>query len=428
MYQTFQQIINFLVKKDFTKRFSFTFLVLVLYRFSSFISLPGIDLTQIELISNRLSNSMLAQFDLFSGGALSKATIMALNIGPYISASIFFNLLSVVHPYFIALKKEGSLGRIKLNSYIKYSSSIIALFYGYFLAQELEFLKEANKELVLFPGYFFKISSALIFSCSSLIVVWLGEQISFRGIGNGSSLIIYVGILINIPSALRKLFSFSSNYLYLLGILSLIMALLLFIIFIERSFRLIEVRNSAAKFGQKAHIHMKFNPAGIYPVIFAGSFLSIPFIFERIFKISKYDWGMTILANLTHGTLIFTVFYSIAIFLSSFIYSELVFQPEETAENLQKQGIVILNIRAGAETKRFLYAIMYRISALGGLYLTFICIIPEILISKSVVNLYFSGTSFIIVVGVVVDLIDRIAAGVQAQRIEKMMKKHKGFL
>lgn len=424
--------------KDLHKRLLFTFVVLVCYRFASFVPLPGVDMVAVEALGAKISGSFFGMFDVFSGGSLSRMTIMALNIAPYISSSILFQLLGAVSPYFAALKKQGEVGRAKINQYTRYGALVLSIVQGYGLATYLELVKEGS-EIVMFPGFGFRFMACLIFCCSTMIVMWLGEQITARGIGNGSSVIIYAGIVANLPGAIIRLFAMGRNgqisiaQVFLVCFLALF--LLVFIVFVERIERPIEILYSrkqiSAKMAQESHsstLPVKLNPAGVLPPMFASSVLLVPATILAGVGLGKYEWGKYVISCLSHGTIFFTVMYAVLILFFSSFYALLVFDPKETAENLNRSGGFIRGYRPGQKTAEFFEKFVTKISTIGGIYLTFICVVPEILMSKSLISLYFSGTSFIIIVGVAVDFIERVKTTILTYRYEKLFKKGYGGL
>lgn len=424
--------------KELHKRLAFTFCILVVYRLASFIPLPGVNLEQIASFKARISGSFFGMFDVFSGGSLSRMTIMALNIAPYISSSILFQLLGSVSPYFANLKKQGEMGKAKIQKYTRYGALGLSIVQGYGLATALELLKDSS-ELVMFPGFSFRIISCLIFCCSTMMVMWFGEQITSRGIGNGSSIIIYTGIVANLPSSIFRLFEMGKNGELAILKIAIVCLCVLFlfslIVFVERIERPVPVQytrqqisGGMMKEAHSSYLPIKLNPAGVLPPIFASTILTVPAMILSGLGISKFAWGRYILANLGHGAWLFTLLYAILIFSVSSIYASLFFDCKETADNLNKNGGFIKGIRPGQKTVEYFEALLLKISTIGGVYLTLICVIPELMMSQALVSLYFSGTSFIIVVGVAIDFIERIRTTILAFRYEKLFKKGYGGL
>ncbi len=431
-----------LTSKDLHKRLGFTLFILFLYRFASFIPLPGIDTANLNGLKEKITGSFFEIFDVFSGGSLSRMTIMALNVSPYIASSIFFQLIGSVHPYFAALKKQGDVGREKLTKYTRYGALLLSIFQGYGLATALEYM-ESTSAIVMFPGLTFKLIACLTFCASTMLVIWFGEQINSRGIGNGSSVLIYAGIVANLPSAIINLFSMAQigtiSLLKVLIVLVVILFLFSFIVFVEKIERLVPVHYTRKQISasliteaRSSFLPIKLNPAGVLPPIFANTVLIFPAMLVSVlgntFGLFKYDWMQSLASSLKHGSFIYILLYAILIFSVSSIYASMFFDTESTSDNLNKSGGFVKGYRPGAQTSQLLEKILFKVSMLGGLYLVIICILPEILMSLSLVSLYFSGTSFIIVVGVAMDLIERIKTTILAFHYEKLFKKGYGGL
>lgn len=424
--------------KDFHKRLLFTLAILFVYRLVSFIPLPGIDINNLSAIQARISGSFFGMFDIFSGGSLSRMTIMALNISPYISSSILFQLLGSVSPYFANLKKQGEIGRATIAKYTKYGALVLSIGQGYGLATGLEIMKETS-EVVMFPGWEFRILACLIFCCSTMIVMWFGEQITSRGIGDGSSVIIYTGIVANLPGAILKLFSMGKNgeisSLKVLLVCLVVLFLISLIVFVEGIERPVEIHYTRRQVSatmiteaRSSYLPIKLNPSGVLPPIFASTILTFPPMLVNFLGGSKYEWGYYLLSNLNHGTLLFTILYALLIFSVSGIYASMFFDCKETADRLNKDGGFIKGCRPGVKTIEFLESLLVKIASIGGIYLVLVCVIPEVLMSSALVSLYFSGTSFIIVVGVAIKLIERVKTTMLAFRYEKLFKKGYGGL
>lgn len=424
--------------KELHKRLMFTFLVLVAYRLASFIPLPGVDVEQLSSLQARISGSFFGMFDVFSGGSLSRMTIMALNIAPYITSSILFQLLGSVSPYFAQLKKQGEMGREKIKKYTKLGALGLSIVQGYSLATALEFMKDTS-ELVMFPGFAFRLIACMIFCCSTMIVMWFGEQITSRGIGNGSSIIIYTGIVANLPGSIVRLLSLGKSgqvaVFKLFIVCIMVFALFALIVFCERIERPIEVHYTRRQVSsnmmmdaRSSFLPIKLNPAGVLPPIFAGTILTVPTMILSAIGIGKFAWGRYILENLVHGSWIYIVCYALLIFSVSSIYASMFFDCKDTADSLNKSGGFIRGFRPGQQTADFLEKLLVKVATLGGMYLVIICIVPEIMMSQSLVSLYFSGTSFIIVVSVAIDFIERVRTTILAFRYEKLFKKGYGGL
>lgn len=424
--------------KELHKRLAFTFCILLIYRLVSFIPLPGIDIEQIASFKAKISGSFFGMFDVFSGGSLSRLTIMALNIAPYITSSILFQLLGSVSPYFANLKKQGEMGKAKITKYTKYGALALSVIQGYGLATALELMKDSS-EIVMFPGFTFRIMACLIFCCSTMIVMWFGEQITSRGIGNGSSIIIYTGIVANLPSSMFRLFEMGKTgeigLLKIFLVCFIVLFLFSLIVFVERIERPVEVHYTRKQIStnmmmeaRSSFLPIKLNPAGVLPPIFASTILTVPTMLLSALGFAKFAWGRYILSNMGHGAWLFTLLYAVLIFSVSSIYASLFFDCKETADNLNKSGGFIKGVRPGQKTEEFFEALLLKVSTIGGLYLMLICVIPELMMSQSLVSLYFSGTSFIIVVSVAMDFIERIRATILAFRYEKLFKKGYGGL
>lgn len=424
---------GFFKSKDLHKRLFFTFSIILFYRFCSYIPLPGINMEAVASIQSKISSGFFGMFDVFSGGSLSRMSIMALNIAPYISSSIIFQLLGSVSPYFMALKKQGEVGRSKINQYTRLGALVLSVFQGYGLAVYLETVKDVM-EIVMFPGMFFRILSCLIFCASTIIVMWMGEQITSRGIGNGSSIIIYSGIVANLPSSLISIFNMGKSgqlsVLQVLFIFSIVMFLLSFIVFAERIEREVEIfyskRQVSAKLlkdSSSSKMPIKLNPAGILPPMFANSVLLLPATMLSAFGIEKYSWGKYIIYSLSHGSNFFTFMYVVLIMFFSSFYASLVVDPKETTANLKTSGGFVRGIAPDGRTVKFFEDLIFRLSILGGLYLSIVCVIPEILMSKSLLSLYFSGTSFVIIVGVAVDFVEKLKTTIISFQYKKLFKK-----
>lgn len=413
--------------EDLKRRIWFTLAALVVYRLGTYIPLPGIDMGVLADISKRNATGILGMIDMFSGGALWRMTIFALNIMPYISASIIIQLLTAIHPPFEALKKEGESGRKKLNQYTRYLTVILASAQAFGLAKTLE----ANSATYM-PGFFFEASTVINIVGGTMFLMWLGEQITARGIGNGISLIIFAGIVANLPqSALRMLdMGREGQYhaLFIVFVLALIGALIAFIVFMERAQRKVVIQypkrqvGNAMTGGETNHLPLKLNVSGVIPPIFASSILMLPQT-AGSFVTNAPDWVQSIFFHLSHGRPVFMVLYSFLIIFFAFFYTAIVFNPVETAENLKKSGAFIPGIRPGGNTSSYFDYLLTRLTTVGALYLVFVCILPEFLQAKYALPFYLGGTSVLIVVSVTIDTVGQVHSHLLAHQYEHLLKK-----
>lgn len=429
LWQTFSQA------KDLKGRLLFTLVVLVLYRFCSYVPLPGVNPEALAYLTQKHAGGLLGMLDMFSGGALSRTTIMTLNLMPYISASIIVQLLSSVVPSFEALRKEGDLGRVKLNQYTRYGTIILACVQGYAVALFLEGMEGA----VLDPGLFFRLTVMVTLLGATLLLVWMGEQISSRGIGNGSSLIIYTGIVANLPqSAGRMLYLAKSQAFPIWGVLFVLLGLVLvtiFVVFVERSHRKIffyypRSQSPRGEGGQQdsSHMPIKVNTTGVIPPIFSNSLLALPLTFLGFLAAKEGMLGQyaaVFLRYCSHGTLGFVCLNSALIIFFSFFYASIVFNTQEMAENLKKNGAFILGYRPGVMTQTYLSHVVNRLTVVGALYLAFLCAIPEAIMSQVSLPFYFSGTSLLILVGVALDTLEQVNSALMSHRFEHLLRKGK---
>jgi preprotein translocase subunit SecY len=419
--------------EELKKRIWFTLAALVIYRLGTYIPLPGIDPVAFEQSFNGKSQGVLGLFNMFSGGAVQRMAIFALNIMPYISASIIIQLLTTVFPTLEALKKEGEQGRKVLNQYTRYLTVALAAFQAWGIAVGLE---GGSRTIVSEPGLFFRITTVLTLVGGTMFLMWLGEQITSRGIGNGSSLIIFAGIVAQLPRAiagtleLGRQGAVSSGLI--LGIVVMGMAVIAFIVFMERAQRRLlitypkrQVGNRVYE-GQTSFLPLKLNTSGVIPPIFASSLLLLP---TTIASFSAAQGGTGVLATIAtylgHGRPLYMLLYAAMIIFFAFFYTAIVFNPTETADNLKKHGGFIPGIRPGERTAQYIDQVLTRITVVGALYLTIICLLPEILISNAALPFYFGGTSLLIVVSVTMDTVAQISGHLQAHQYEGLIKKAK---
>jgi len=425
----------FAKSEELKKRLLFTILAILVYRFGSHIPIPGIDPEIFKDIFQKASSGILGMFDMFSGGALQRMTIFALNIMPYISASIIVQLLASILPQMAELKKEGEAGRKRMNQYTRYLTVIIAAVQAYGLAVGLENMQGSMGSAVIDPGAFFRISTVVTLVGGTVFLMWLGEQITARGIGNGTSLIIFAGIVAGLPQALAKLFALGEQGAISVGailvMVVLAIAVIAFIVFMERAQRRVIVQYPKRQIGNKmfagdsSHMPLKLNTSGVIPPIFASSLLLLPITLLNFMGSNGPAWVSVVKSSLQHGKILYTLIYATLIIFFAFFYTALVFNPAETAENLRKYGGFIPGIRPGKNTADYLDFVLTRITVIGSIYLVFVCLLPEILISKLSLPFYFGGTSLLIVVSVTMDTVAQINSYMLAHQYESLIKKAK---
>ncbi|MGH1399384.1 MAG: preprotein translocase subunit SecY [Alphaproteobacteria bacterium] len=421
---------------DLKKRVLFVIGALIVYRLGTYIPIPGIDPRVWNDIFTQQGGGLLDVFNMFSGGALSRMTIFALNIMPYISASIIMQLATAMSPKLEAMKKEGEVGRMKINQYTRYFTVLLATVQAYGLAVGLESLSgAAGGSAVIDPGMFFRISTVITIVGGTVFLMWLGEQITARGIGNGISLIIFAGIVAELPRAIASTLelgrqgTFSGAEILLLAVL--IIGVIAFIVFIERSQRRVMVQYPKRQVGRQMmggetnHIPLKLNTAGVIPPIFASSLLLLPLTVIGFSGAEGGDFTAGLAQFLQHGQPVYMILYGALIVFFCFFYTAIVFNPEENAETLRKYGGFIPGIRPGKNTANHLDYILTRISVIGALYMVFICLLPEFLISKYNMPFYFGGTSLLIVVTVTLDTVAQVHSHLIAHQYEGLMKKAK---
>jgi preprotein translocase subunit SecY len=420
---------------ELKKRIWFTLGALVIYRLGTYIPIPGIDPAVLAELFNQQRGGILGMFDMFSGGALGRMTIFALNIMPYISASIIMQLMTAVSPHLEALKKEGEVGRKKINQYTRYGTVILALFQSFGIAVGLEGMQGAQGAAVIDPGIFFRITTVVTLTGGTIFLMWLGEQITARGIGNGTSLIIFAGIVANLPSALAATLelgrtgALSPVFIVLLLIMSVLTITVM--VFMERAQRRILVQYPKRQVGNKmfggeaSHMPLKINTAGVIPPIFASSLLLLPLTVAQFTAGQGPEWLQEVVALLSHGQPLYILAYVGMIVFFAFFYTAIVFNPTETAENLKKYGGFIPGIRPGKSTADYLDYVLTRLTVIGAIYLSIICVLPEILISQYAVPFYFGGTSLLIVVSVTMDTVAQVHSHLLAHQYEGLIKKTK---
>ena len=417
------------------KRIMFVLGALLVYRLGTYIPVPGIDPAIWNQIFTQKGGGILDMFNMFSGGALQRMTIFALNIMPYISASIIMQLATSMSPKLEEMKKEGEVGRTKINQYTRYLTVFLAAIQAYGLAVGLESMQGADGSAVINPGLFFRISTVITIVGGTVFLMWLGEQITQRGIGNGISLIIFAGIVAELPRAVASMLELGRqgqfNLIELLLIFAMVIGVIAFIVFIERAQRRVVVQYPKRQMGnqmmggEQNFIPLKLNTSGVIPPIFASSLLLLPL---TIVGFSGADGGevtSTIARLLQHGQPLYMSLYGGLIAFFCFFYTAVVFNPEENAEMLKKYGGFVPGIRPGQPTADYLDTVLTRITAVGALYLIFICLLPELLISRYSIPFYFGGTSLLIVVTVTLDTVAQIHSHMIAHQYEGLIKKSK---
>lgn len=426
---------------DLKKRLWFTIGALIVFRLLSYVPLPGIDPTALGLLSQRTTGGVLDFFNTFSGGSLSRMSLIALGVMPYITASIVVQLATSLSPKLAAIKKEGESGRKKLNQYTRYGTVLLTAIQGYFIAVGLETLGATNGlQAVIEPGMTFRIAAVVSLIGGTMFLMWLGEQITSRGIGNGVSLIIMAGIVAHLPTTLVNLLeggrSGSLDPLRLIGIVVAVVGLILFICLMERAQRriLIQYPKRATQRGMQAdrsHLPLKINTAGVIPPIFASSLLLMPltisqFAGQRVAGESAWgDFIISLNQYLQHGSPVYMLLYGAGIVFFSFFYTAVVFNPEETADNLKRHGGFIPGIRPGKNTENYFDYVLTRITVIGAAYLTVICLLPEYLVSALSIPFYLGGTSLLIVVNVTMDTVTQIQSHLLAHQYGDLIKKAK---
>ena len=420
---------------ELKKRIWFTLGALIIYRLGTYIPLPGIDPQALAEVMQQQQGGILGMFNVFSGGALERMTIFALNIMPYISASIIIQLMTTVSPHLEQLKKEGEQGRKKINQYTRYGTVILTALQAYGVAVGLEGASGSTGGVVMDPGYFFRASTVITLVGGTIFLMWLGEQITARGVGNGISLIIFAGIIAETPRALVSTLELGRtghlSTLFILFLLVLIVLTITFIVFMERAQRRILVQYPKRQVGQRmfggesTHLPLKLNTAGVIPPIFASSLLLMPITVANFSAQGGPDWLTTVTALLGRGQPLYMLLYIGGIVFFCFFYTAIVFNPADTADNLKKYGGFIPGIRPGKRTAEYLDYVLTRLTVVGAGYLALVCLLPELLISQYAVPFYFGGTSLLIVVSVTMDTVAQVQSHLLAHQYEGLIKKSK---
>ena len=424
---------NFAKATELKKRIWFTLGALIVYRLGTWIPLPGIDPSILEDIFQQQAGGILDMFNMLSGGAFARMTIFALNIMPYISASIIMQLLQAIHPHFEALKKEGEVGRKKLNQYTRYGTVLLAALQAYGIAVGLEGMSGSQGAAVAEPGAFFRATTVITLVGGTMFLMWLGEQITARGVGNGISLIIFAGIVAEMPAALIGTLELGRtgalSALFIVFLLIMAVGVITFIVFVERAQRRVIVQYPKRQQGNKmfggenSHIPLKVNTAGVIPPIFASSLLLLPITVANFSANAGPGWLGDVTAYLGRGQPLYLILYAAMIIFFAFFYTSVVFNPTETADNLKRYGGFVPGIRPGKNTAEYLDFILTRLTVVGAIYLTAISILPEILISQYSVPFYFGGTSLLIVVTVTMDTVAQVQSHLIAHQYEGLVKK-----
>ena len=421
---------------ELKNRIWFTLGALIIYRLGTYIPIPGIDPIVLQEIFQQNSGGILGMFDMFAGGALGRMTIFALNIMPYISAAIIMQLMTAVSPNLEALKKEGEAGRKRLNQYTRYLTVLLAAVQAYGISVGLENMGGTSGSAVIDPGMFFRATAVITLVGGTIFLMWLGEQITARGVGNGISLIIFSGIVANLPLALAGTLELGRtgalSAIFIVLLLVMAVGVIAFIVFIERSQRRITVQYPKRQVGNRmfggesSHLPLKLNVAGVIPPIFASSILLMPVTFAQ-FSASGGgpEWLGTVNALLGRGQPLYIGVYVSLVVFFAFFYTAIVFNPVETADNLKRYGGFIPGIRPGKNTADYLDYVLTRLTTIGAGYLAAVCILPEILISQYQVPFYFGGTSLLIVVTVTMDTVGQVQSHLLAHQYEGLIKKSK---
>ena len=415
-------------QNDLRNRIIFTIFILAIYRLGTFVPLPGIDPNQLQIMMEGNQKGLLGMFNVFAGGAISRMAIFALGIMPYISSSIIVQLLTGVSDYFKNLKSQGEKGRQKITQITRYGTVVLATVQGYGLSVGLE----SSANLVINPGMFFKISTVTTIVAGTMFLMWLGEQITQRGIGNGISLIIFSGIVAEIPRALATTFELGRtgalSTIVIISIFVILILTIMFIVFMERALRKIPINYPKRQVGNKiyggdsSHLPLKINSAGVIPAIFASALLLLPITFSN-FNISQNETFLNIASFFSQGQPLYMLLYASGIIFFTFFYTSITFNPNETAENLRKYGGFIPGIRPGESTARYIENILTKLTTIGALYLTLVCLMPEFLIANYPIPFYLGGTSILIVVVVAIDTVTQIQTRLMSSQYEQLIKK-----
>ncbi|MBM5786449.1 MAG: preprotein translocase subunit SecY [Pelagibacterales bacterium] len=415
---------------DLKKRIFYTLFILIIYRFGTYIPISGIDPSALKNLISTNERSLLGMFNVFAGGAVSRMAIFALGIMPYISSSIIIQLLTGVTEYFKNLKNSGEIGRRKITQYTRYGTVLLAIVQGYGVAVSLE----NSQGIVLDPGLNFKLITTITLVTGTVFLMWLGEQITSRGIGNGISLIIFAGIVAEIPSAIYSTFELGRtgaiSGFVIFVVIAILMAAIYFIVFVERAQRKILINYPKRQVGNKiyggeaSHLPLKINTSGVIPAIFASALLILPITISH-YASSTNAIVVSILSQLGQGKPLYMMIYAAGIIFFSFFYTSIVFNAKETSENLRKYGGFIPGIRPGEQTEKFIDQLLIKLTTIGSCYLVVICLLPEFIIANYPIPFYLGGTSLLIVAVVAMDTVAQVQTRLMSQQYESLIKKTK---
>ena len=427
---TTQSVGAFSQADDLKKRIIYTLFILIIYRFGTYIPIPGIDPTSLKDIVGGNERSLLGMFNVFAGGAVQRMAIFALGIMPYISSSIIVQLLTGVTDYFKNLKSQGEFGRKKITQYTRYGTVLLALVQGYGVSVSLE----NSQGIVLDPGIYFRFVTTVTLLTGTVFLMWLGEQITSRGVGNGISLIIFSGIVAEIPRALASTFELGRtgalSSLVIIGVIILLLVAIYFIVFVERAQRRVVVQYPKRQVGNKmyggesSYLPLRVNTAGVIPAIFASALLLLPITLSN-FSTDSSSFMIGVTSMLGQGKPLYMLIYAGGIVFFSFFYTSIIFNPNETAENLRKHGGFIPGIRPGERTAFFINDLLIKLTTIGSTYLVIICLMPEVLIANYPIPFYLGGTSLLIVVVVGMDTINQIQTRLMSVQYQSLIKKTK---
>ena len=416
---------------ELKNRIWFTLGALLIYRLGTYIPLPGIDPQAIAELFRQNQAGILGLFDMFAGGAVGRMAILALGIMPYISSSIIMQLMTTVSPHLAQLKKEGEQGRKQINQYTRYGTVILSALQAYGIAIGLE----GAGNIVVDPGWFFRFTTVITLTGGTVFLMWLGEQITARGIGNGISLIIFSGIVAQLPSALVGTLELGRqgalSTMVIVGVAVMALVVIAFIVFMERAQRRILIQYPKRQVGNKlyqgdsSHLPLKLNTAGVIPPIFASSILLLPITVANFSSGQGPEWLTTVTALLGRGQPLYLLLYAAGIIFFAFFYTAVVFNPADTADNLKKYGGFVPGIRPGERTAHYIDYVLTRVTVAGAAYLTLVCLLPEFLISYTAVPFYFGGTSLLIVVSVTMDTVAQVQGHLLAHQYEGLVKRSK---
>ena len=420
---------------ELKRRLWFTLGALLVFRLGTYIPIPGVDPAIMKEIFEQNAGGILGMFNMLAGGALGRMTIFALGIMPYISASIIIQLLTTVSPHLEQLKKEGEAGRKKINQYTRYGTVFLAMLQGYGISVGLEGMSGPQGGAVIDPGYFFRIEAVITLVGGTVFLMWLGEQITARGVGNGISMIIFSGIVADVPRAiaftLEQGRTGALSAFFIIFLIVMVIAAVTFIVFVERAQRRIVVQYHKRQVGNRmfggegSHLPLKLNTAGVIPMIFASSILLLPITVAGFNVGQGPEWLSTMATYLGRGQPLFMALYAAGVMFFAFFYTSIVFNPVDTADNLKKFGGFIPGIRPGKNTAEYLDYVLTRLTTVGAVYLAVIALVPQLLIGRSPVPFFFGGTSMLIVVNVTMDTVAQVHSHLLAHQYEGLIKKAK---